>query len=205
MLATVNKLATKLLREHGPINWPNSQTTRVQMHWHISQVPTWPAPARTVPVPGHVIQRCDSCQMVMVIRIRIRILLRLALPEIRLVETQIRVCTMWQQSPLQADWWLCLRPVAMAWGETGLAGWQATRRTIQFNSRPNSNSISIASCQLTTCNVQLVADWFYFWVYQRINCNIFGHFLCLSLPRLPCVVFRPRQWHVAVSSWDSAN
>lgn len=41
---TVNKLATKLLREHGPINWPNSQTTRVQMHWHISQVPTWPAP-----------------------------------------------------------------------------------------------------------------------------------------------------------------
>lgn len=112
---------------------------------------------------------------------------------------------MWQQSPVQADWWLCLRPVAVAtpWGETGLAGWQATRRTIQFNSiqfdsRPNSNSISIASCQLPTCNVQLVAEWFYFWVYQRINCNIFGHFLCLlRLLRLPCVVFRPSQWHVA--------
>lgn len=46
----------------------------------------------TEPVPDHVMQRCDSCQMVMVIRIRV--VLRLALPEIRLVETQIRVCTM---------------------------------------------------------------------------------------------------------------
>lgn len=121
--------------------------------------------ARTVPVPDHVIQRCDSCQMVMVIRIRIRIL-RLALPEIRLVETQIRVCTMWQQSPVQADWWLCLRPVATPWGETGLAGWQATRRTIQFNSIQFETEFEfdfncqlpigdVASNQRATCNLSL--------------------------------------------------
>lgn len=126
---TVNKLATKLLREHGPINWPNRQTGKQPNDacsdalGHFSSNGQYgPATAQS----GHVIQRCDSCQMVMVIRIR------LAVPKIRLRQTHI---CMYDVTAIAWVWRLMvLLKTSSLDIETGLAGWQPTPRTIQFNS-----------------------------------------------------------------------
>lgn len=122
--------------------------------------------ARTVPVPDHVIQRCDSCQMVMVIRIRIRVLLRLALPEIRLVETDscvYDVTAIAGAGRLMA----LLKTSSNAVGRNGsgrMAG-DASYNSIQFDSirdririRFQLPAANWRRCKQPTCNVQLVAD-----------------------------------------------
>lgn len=98
------------------------------MHWDISQVPN---PIR------HVIQRCDSCQMVMAIRIR------LALPKIRLRQTHICMYDVTAMASVAAARRLmALLKTSSLDMETGLAGWQLTPRTIQFDFNFNFN------CQL---------------------------------------------------------